>query len=279
MCKFLSCISNGKGDLKFFDVKDIVDQMVIGNPKTYNWNSHTSICQYYEIDSRKEDLWNKWEYDPISKVLTTDNRPLGVKDDSEIIKPVLDNYFAGKNIDYLINLYGGNSGKKNSGYGNSGNHNSGHNNSGEMNSGKCNSGHNNSGHNNSGYNNSGDWNSGYNNSGDWNSGRWNSGNGILNTFCTTRQYVLFDEKCTREEYEETINLDYNWFKITKWIDADKMTDQEKSNNKLWASHKGYLKTIEYKDAWKKCPQEFIDKVKKLKNFCPVKFKEITGLDV
>ncbi len=319
MCKFLSCVSNGEGVLKFFDIKDIAEQMAIGNPETYDWNSHTSICQYYGINSRAEDLWNKWEYDPKSKVLAPDTRPLGVKDDSDIIKPMIDKHFEGKNIDYLANLYNGNSGDmnkgiRNSGHWNDGNRNSGDWNTGYSNSGSCNSGGWNSGNwnngiHNSGSNNNGDWNSGSWNRGKWNigssnsgncntgnknhgdlnsgscnsgsqnGGNYNSGDGVLNSFCTTNKYILFDKACTKKEYEAVNNLNYYWFDVAKWINANKMTDQEKSDNKLWAINKGYLKIIEYKEAWKKCPQEFIDKVKKLKNFCPKKFKEITGLSV
>ena len=66
----------------------------------------------------------------------------------------------------------------------------------------------------------------------------------------------------------------------KMIEApQKMTKEEKDVHIGWEITDGYLKHIDYKEAWKKCPQEFIDKVKKLKGFSKAKFKEITGLDV
>ena len=104
MCKFMSCVSNGQGVVKFFTIQDIAEQMAIGNPKTYSWNSHTSICQFHNIKSKEEDLWNKWEYDPITKILTPDSRPVGVKDDSPEVAKKLVKYFEGKNIEYLQNL-------------------------------------------------------------------------------------------------------------------------------------------------------------------------------
>ena len=292
MCKFMSCISDGNGEVKFFTIQNIVEIMASGNHKSYSWNSHTSMCQFYGIKSTEEDKWNKWEYNPETKELVVDS--LVTTDDRKSVLHYLDKYFYGKDIVYLRNFYNSNSGDSNSGNSNSGdsnsgnwnsgdsnsgNSNSGNRNSGNRNSGDWNSGDSNSGNRNSGNRNSGNRNSGDSNSGNSNSGDWNSGGGVLNSLCTKRIYMLFDKPCTKEQWEESLNLPYSWFELTVWVSGGDMTEEEKKNHSHWKVTGGYLKTIDYKEAWKKCPKEFIDKVKKLKNFSKSKFKKISGLDV
>ena len=118
MSQFFSCNSNGKGKVIFFTIEDIVKEMAQGNPKNYDWNSHTSIADYFGIKSAEEDKWNKWEYNPYKKELTIDR--LNTTDDNKKVKQVLEEYFKNKNLDYLRNLYNGNSGDRNSGDNNSG---------------------------------------------------------------------------------------------------------------------------------------------------------------
>jgi hypothetical protein len=141
-----------------------------------------------------------------------------------------------------------NSGDRNSGDWNSGDWNTGNGNSGDWNSGHWNSGNGNTGNGNSGDKNSGHWNSGHCNSGDKNSGDFNSCNGYRNFFCTQTRYFLFDIECTEEEAMEARFLDTSWFDLTNG----------------------------YKEAWRKCPEEVLDQIKKLKNFNADKFFEITG---
>ena len=252
MCKFFSAVSDGKGRVEFFKLEDIVRIMSSGNPEGYDFNSHTSILHSLGIKGKDEDVWNKWEYEPETKTLTIDGAIHA--DDSVEVQKKLDGFFVGKGIGYLRNLY-----NRNSGYGNSGDWNSGGGNSGDWNSGNCNSG------------------SG--NSGNWNSGYGNSGNGILNSFCTKRQWMLFDKPCTKEQYEKIDALDWSWFFINRWVSESDMSDQEKKDHPSFKTCSGYLKTIDYKEAFKACPESFIDAVKKLKNFDKKKFKEISGLEV
>ena len=148
-----------------------------------------------------------------------------------------------------------------------------------MNSGNRNSGDWNSGNMNSGDRNSGNW-----NSGDRNSGNWNSGNGVLNSFCTKRSYILFDKPCTEKEYQKAQDLHYKIpFELIEWIDSGKMTQEEKDKNPSYKVTDGYLKVYEYKEAWKnaleKTDKETKKKIKKLKNFSARKFKEITGCKI
>lgn len=159
--------------------------------------------------------------------------------DREDVQQKIEEYLKDKDLIYLQNMYNGNSGNRNSGH----------------------------------------WNSGDRNSGNGNSGDWNSGSGVLNGFCTKQNYLLFDKKCTKEEYEKINKIEWTWFWITQWVSEEKMTDEEKKDEPLFYVRGGYLKTQTYKEAWKACPKEVIDEIKKLKNFNTKKFEEITGIKV
>ena len=87
MCNFFSAISDGKGKILFFKLEDIVNQMAINNPKEYDWNSHTSIANFYGIKEIEEDKWNKWEYNADSKELIIDM--LNTKNDRIKVKKVI----------------------------------------------------------------------------------------------------------------------------------------------------------------------------------------------
>jgi hypothetical protein len=196
-----------------------------------------------------------------------------------------------------------NSGNRNSGYGNSGNWNSGdwnsgYGNSGNWNSGDWNSGYRNSGDWNSGNWNSGNWNSGNWNSGNWNSGNWNSGNwnsgdrnsGYGNSgnrsagiFCTQSPTVICFNKDTGKSWEDIEHPDFCEFALNKWVPASEMTDKEKLDNPKFFTADGYLKRVDWLEAWKiyweKSDAEEKRKVLGLPNFDAEIFKKITGIDV
>ena len=172
-----------------------------------------------------------------------------------------------------------NSGYGNSGYGNSGNWNSGYGNSGDGNSGYGNSGDWNSGDWNSGYRNSGDRNSGYGNSGNWNIGNWNSG--YMNT--TTPPVRIFNRE-TDVSIEDIHFPDLFYFDLTIFVSYDTATDEEREKHKKdIETCGGFLKTIPYKEAWRKSWDKASDadrrKVLELPNWDNEVFKEISGIDV
>lgn len=198
----------------------------------------------------------------------------------------------------LINSGDGNSGKWNSGDGNSGdwnsgNWNSGSFNSGSFNSGDCNSGDCNSGKRNSGNCNSGNWNSGnynsgkrnsgYRNSGDWNSGDWNSGDGNSGFFNTNEPFVrMFNKDTKLKKYEIDIPL-FCYFDLTVWVSHDTATEKEKKDhNEEIKTCGGFLKTLDYKEAWRlawnKASKEEHLEMLKLPNWDNEVFKEISGID-
>ena len=280
MCNFFSVVSNGRGVVKFFKPEDVVKIMSEGNGESYDFNSHTSLMHFLGIKGGQEDKWNKWEYDPDKKALEEDS--LVTKDDRKDAQEVLEEYFSRLNIAFMRNLYGGNSG-----YRNSGDRNSGYRNSGDWNSGDRNSGYQNSGDQNSGNWNSGDRNSGYRNSGNWNSGNQNSGDynstdrssGI---FCSTPDKPrLFNKRCSKKEYEIAMKY-YVDLRLTEWVCETEMTQAEKEANEFCTFTGGYLKTRSYKEAWavvaEKNPEK-IEEAKKLPNFDSEVFEEITGIKI
>ena len=176
-----------------------------------------------------------------------------------------------------------NSGDWNSGNWNSGNWNSGNWNSGDRNSGNRNSGDRNSGNWNSGNWNSGDCNSGNRNSGNWNSGNWNSGDrnsGYFNTNTPTVRMFNGDTLCHAEDLDFPSFL---YFDLTVWVSDDTATEEEKREHKTEIETcGGFLKTLEYKDAfrlaWDKADQEEHKKLLALPNWDNAIFKEISGID-
>ena len=173
----------------------------------------------------------------------------------------------------LINSGARNSGARNSGDLNSGNWNSGDRNSGNWNSGDWNSGNWNSGDRNSGNWNSGDWNSGDLNSGNWNSGFFNSDEPCVRMFNKMTNYKRKDIKIPS----------WCYFYLTVWVSHDTATEEEKTEHKVEIENcGGFLKTINYKDAWRiawnKASIEERKKLFDLPNWDNQVFKEITGID-
>ena len=179
-----------------------------------------------------------------------------------------------------------NSGNRNSGDYNSGNYNSGNRNSGNRNSGNYNSGNYNSGYYNSGYYNSGNRNSGYYNSGNRNSGNYNSGNYNSGYYNTNSPCVRLFNKNTDIQFNEFVNSNYynalnsSSFILNEWI---YYTEEEKKNDKAKELIGGYLKTYEYKEAyknwWNNMSNYNKNVIKNLPNFDKNIFLEITGINV
>jgi hypothetical protein len=169
-------------------------------------------------------------------------------------------------------------GENNSGYRNSGDRNSGNQNSGYWNSGDRNSGDRNSGNWNSGDQNSGNWNSGYRNSGYWNSGDRNSG--YLNT---TEPPVRIFNKDTDMSLEDIDFPDFFYFELNEWVSSNNMSEGDKKEHPFWGTTGGYLKSYDYKEAWKrswdKADEEDRAKLFALPNFDADIFFEISGIDV
>ena len=176
-----------------------------------------------------------------------------------------------------------NSGRMNCGSWNSGSMNSGRGNSGSWNSGSWNSGSWNSGSMNSGRGNSGSWNSGSMNSGSWNSGSWNSGSCNSGYFNTDEPFVRMFNKDTKYRRSEINIPSFCYFDLTVWVSFDTATDEEKEKHKKEIETcGGFLKTLDYKEAWRlawdKASKEEHKELLKLPNWNNEIFKEISGID-
>ena len=161
----------------------------------------------------------------------------------------------------------------------------------EVNTGVANSGKENSGDRNSGNWNSGNWNSGNRNSGDLNSGDWNSGNwngGDRNSGDLNSNYPdlfrVFNKWIPKAEYDAINWPDFFWFGLTVWVSFDTSTeDERKEYKKEIETCGGFLKTLEYKEAWKlswgNASLSDREKVKKIPGFDADIFFDITGIRV
>ena len=142
-----------------------------------------------------------------------------------------------------------------------------------INSGNMNSGNRNSGNRNSGNMNSGNRNSGNRNSGDMNSGFFNSDEPCVRMFNKMTTYKRKDIKIPF----------WCFFDLTVWVSHDTATEEEKTEHKAEIEIcGGFLKTINYKDAWRiawnKASIEERKELFDLPNWDNQVFKEITGID-
>ena len=164
----------------------------------------------------------------------------------------------------------------NTGDWNSGTWNSGTWNSGDWNSGNWNSGTWNSGNGNSGNGNSGTWNSGNWNSGTWNSGDWNSG-----IFNTDEPFMRCFNKETKIKRSDFL-MPYIELKLNYWISQENMTKEEKKEHPEYKTTEGFLKTVDYKTAWRVAWEDATEEKRKefldLPNFDAEIFEEITGIN-
>ena len=99
-----------------------------------------------------------------------------------------------------------------------------------------------------------------------------------------KNYHIFNVPVSKEVYDKVISERVKFeLPTAKWIDKEKMTDEEKNNKTNWSELGGYLKVLSWNDAWKEgwsnASQEFKDWVLGLPNFSPEIFKSITGLDI
>ena len=70
MCDFFSLVSDGKGKIMYFDWK--LRKQCIDKKLNYQPDSHTSIADYFGYRGAREDVLNKYEYNPITKVFKVD---------------------------------------------------------------------------------------------------------------------------------------------------------------------------------------------------------------
>ena len=261
--------------------------------KTYTHDGVIDICDAgFHFCKKVADCFTYYSFDTRNKIAEVE--AVGIVKSGEY-KYVTDKLKIVRELSWheileLANIGNGNSGYKNSGYRNSGHRNNGNCNSGDwncgdQNSGDQNSGHRNSGDKNSGDKNSGDWNSGHRNSGDWNSGDWNScdyESGCFNSKISATIRV-FNKECDRAVWKNAIKPPFLAFSLTRWVDAEDMSDDEKTEHPDYQTTGGYLQTLAYKEAWRlayeSADSEDIELLKALPNFDAEVFETITGIRI
>ena len=95
---------------------------------------------------------------------------------------------------------------------------------------------------------------------------------------------IFNKDVSEDIYNKAVNSKPDFeLPIAKWIDKKDMTADEKKKKSYWEQTGGYLKELNYEDAWKegwaKATPEFKKWVLELPNFDAKIFKEITGIDI
>ena len=131
--------------------------------------------------------------------------------------------------------------------------------------------------------NSGDWNSGDCNLGNRNSGNWNSGDCNSGFFNSDEPCVRMFNKMTNYKGKDIKIPSWCYFDLTVWVSHDTASEEERQEHKAEIeSCGGFLKSINYKDAWRlawnKASIEERKKLFDLPNWDNQVFKEITGID-
>ena len=91
MCNWFSCISDGKGNMFYFNAKQrkaIKENKLFdgtqGNNIVKQPDSHSSLSTFYKLD---DDKCNKYEFRPLDRFFIVDQ--IDINDDQKIIKKKL----------------------------------------------------------------------------------------------------------------------------------------------------------------------------------------------
>jgi len=136
----------------------------------------------------------------------------------------------------------------------------------------------------------GDHSAGNYSTGNYSTGNFSTGNWSISNYSTghfsTEDYSgfgCFDKPCTPEEWENAYKPRWLFFRLTEWVDIEKMTEEEKESNPSWETDGGYLKVYYYKEAFQKSYNEATKEeqllIRKLPNFDAYKFYQISGIRV
>ena len=99
-----------------------------------------------------------------------------------------------------------------------------------------------------------------------------------------KSYQIFNQQVDKDEWNKVKGgLPDIKLPLNVWVDKKDMTDDEKNNDSVYKEIGGFLRTLTYKDAWKKWWSEAKKSDKEditgLKYFKSDIFKSITGIEV
>ena len=126
-------------------------------------------------------------------------------------------------------------------------------------------------------------NTGVGNTGHRNTGDWNTVSRETGFFNTKRtDFVrVFNKPCPIAVWEEVYKPDFIYFDLTCWVPSSEMTEVEKEHNKDHETTGGYLKKLDYKEAFLasflKASKKDQAAVRNLPNFDEDVFFEISGI--
>ena len=139
--------------------------------------------------------------------------------------------------------------------------------------------------NNTGNRNTGNWNTGDWNTGNWNTGNWNAVDREAGHFNTVESDTIrvFNKEVKKRVWNEADKPSFLYFDLTIWIDSKCMTDEEKNSHPTYETTGGYLKDLDYKEAfqasYEKASEEEKQMLLNLPNFDADVFFDISGIDV
>ena len=161
-----------------------------------------------------------------------------------------------------------------------GNHSTGHDSTGHRSTGHRSTGNHSTGNNSTGHRSTGNHSTGNNSTGNWSISNFSTGH------FSTKDYAgfgAFNKFCSPDEWENAEKPDFLYFDFSLWVDEVSMTEKEKADNPSFSTVGGYLKVLDYKEAfqasYKKASPEEIDLLKALPNFDHYVFFEISGIDL
>ena len=268
--------------------------------KIYSMEEKPKICENgFHYCPKLINCFRYYDFDPKNKVAEVEifgDIAISPKDDKEctnkikIVREltwheVLDLVNTGEDNSGIGNIGDYNVGDCNTGDYNTGDYNTGDCNTGNRNTGDCNTGNRNTGNRNTGRYNTGDYNTGDCNMGDYNTGDYNSCDYSTGFFNSVEQPIYFFNKettLTRDDLSELKGLDVaRRLKLSEWVHANDMTEEEQQQYSGYETTGGYLKIYPYEQAWanlwKEINEDDKQAIKDLPNFDKEVFKEITGI--
>ena len=220
--------------------------------KTYSMNEAPIICKRgFHYCPRLINCFRYYDFDPKNKVAEVEVlgdiaiSSNGEKECTNKIKIV-------REITWHEVLDLVNTGKENTGKSNAGDYNTGIYNTGNYNTGDCNTGIYNTGNYNTGSHNTGDYNKGNYNTGSCNTGNCNTGNynscdystGFFNSVEQPIYFFNKEVKLTRDEISDLKGLDIaSHLKLSEWIYASGMTEEEKQQHPKYENNRWLLKIL------------------------------------
>jgi hypothetical protein len=171
-------------------------------------------------------------------------------------------------------------GDRSTGNRSTGNYSTGYRSTGNYSTGYRSTGNRSTGYGSTGYRSTGHCSTGHRSTGSWSISDYSTGH-----FCTVDYmgFSAFNKPITLPEWKNAEKPTFLFFDLTIWIPTEEMTEQEKQEHPTHKTTGGYLKVLDYKEAFQTSYDKASEKEKEqllaLPNFDAEVFKEISGIDI